>query len=157
MTHYIVFSLLLLASSVYAFWRGGAPERIGAAILLGGVILTAIVMPPALRRYDAIQWPVFSVDAGALVALLALAMFSKRYWPLWLTAIQMLQVLSHFSRLLPGVIALVYAMASSLLMYPSVAVLVIATWRHRRRLRTFGTDASWLTFSRLSRLENRIK
>lgn len=157
MTHYIVFSALLLVSSAYAFWRGGAPERIGAAILLGGVLLTALVIPPAPRRYDAIQWPVFFVDAGALIALLALAMLSKRYWPLWLTAIQILQVLSHFSRLLPGVISLVYAMATSLLMYPSVALLVIATWRHRRRLKIYGTDDSWQPFSRLSHLENRIR
>ena len=55
MTRQILFLALLLLSSAYAFIKGGQPERIGAATLLGGASLTVFVASPFGIRFQGVE------------------------------------------------------------------------------------------------------
>jgi hypothetical protein len=102
-----------------------------------------LAMAPTAAHFEHIAWGVLIVDVIMLAAVLALALSSTRYWPLWMAALQLLQVMSHFSRMLPGMIALTYAIAMSLIGYPIALLLAIAAWRHRQRTRMLGPESSW--------------
>ncbi|PXA86345.1 hypothetical protein DMC47_34905 [Nostoc sp. 3335mG] len=143
MPHYIAFVILLLGSVSYAFWKGGAPERVAAAILMAGVVLSSTALALDPHRYATVQWGVAAVDAAVLAGFLSVALLSTRYWPMWLAALQIIQFSSDFSKLLPGVAALTYAMASSLIGYPVALIIVVATVRHRMRTARFGLQPSW--------------
>lgn len=138
----LFFYFCLLACCTYALWRGGAAERIGAGIFIAGFILTGVASwRPNFRSIDV---GIFTVDTLMMVAFLILATRSTRYWPIWMAALQAVQVAGHFSRLADqAMIPWVYAVAQALWSYPMMALLILATWRHHRRLKAFGTDSSW--------------
>jgi hypothetical protein len=139
----MAFLLLFLGSVSYALWKGGAPERVAAAILLAGVVLTATTQAFDTHRYATVQWGAAMVDVGVLIGFLSVALLSTRYWPMWLAALQIIQLCSDFAKLLPGVAALTYAMASSLIGYPVALLIIAATVRHRMRTARFGLQPSW--------------
>ena len=143
MPHYVIFPILLTGCMAYALWKGGPPERVAAAVLLGGVILTIVAQLFETNRYASVQWGVAVVDAGVLAGFLSVALLSTRYWPMWLAALQIIQFCSDFAKLLPGVADLTYAMASSLIGYPVALILAVATARHRMRTTRFGAQPSW--------------
>ena len=143
MPHYVIFPILLTGSMAYALWKGGAPERIAAAVLFAGVILTIVAQLFDTNRYATVQWGAAAVDAGVLAGFLSVALLSTRYWPMWLTALQIIQFCSDFAKLLPGVAELTYAMASSLIGYPLILIIVVATMRHRMRTAQYGLQPAW--------------
>jgi hypothetical protein len=150
MSHYQLFPLLLIGCLAYAFALGGAPERLGALIMLLGTLATFLVARPAAMRFSHIEWGIAAVDVTALVAFLVLALVTTRHWPQWIAALQILQVASHFAATGPGTIRLVYAMAIALLAYPMLALIAAGTTRHWLRRRANGTDPSWRRLSRRS-------
>ena len=139
----MVFEILFVGSVSYALWKGGAPERVAAAILLLGVVLTSTSQAFDTHRFATVQWGVAVVDAAVLAGFLSVALLSTRYWPMWLAALQIIQFCSDFAKLLPGVAALTYAMASSLIGYPIALIIIAATVRHRMRTARFGLQPSW--------------
>jgi hypothetical protein len=143
MPHYMAFLILFLGSMAYALWKGGAPERIAAGVTLAGVILTGIAQMHEAHRYATVQWGVAMADLFILTGFLAVALLSTRYWPMWLAALQIIQLCSDFAKLLPGVVELTYAMASSLIGYPVALIIAVATVRHRMRTARFGLQPSW--------------
>lgn len=139
-----VFDLLLLANCVYALLRGGAPERLVAATFLVGDLLSAAAVLNHSGRYVGEEYGLFATDVLILVVLVAVALLSTRWWPLFVAALQLNGVLVHLvhltaPRTLPGA----YLNASALWAYPMLFILAIATWRHRRRLASTGKDPSW--------------
>jgi hypothetical protein len=94
----LLFAILLFACFFYALARGGWPERIGSFVLIAGSFLTLAVNSPLQQRYASVEIGILVVDVGVLLAFLALALLTDRYWPLWTTALQLLVVLAHLAR-----------------------------------------------------------
>ena len=143
MTRMLVFNLLYVATCVYALWKGGAPERIGAAILIADFQLSHWVIAPFVSRYGAVEWAMMGVDLSACLGLYAMSLFTARYWPMWVTAFQGVVVLSHIAGSRPDVIPWAYGNSVALWAYVLLALLALATWRHRRRLARYGIDPAW--------------
>jgi hypothetical protein len=145
MAHILIYWTLLISVCGYAMLRGGAPERWVAAILILGTILTNLAGrwtgDPFLRFHPA----AFAVDLAALIAFMVIAERSTRYWPLWVAALQIWQVASHFVTWLPGIFGLVYSLALTFWAYPMLLILAAGTWRHDMRVRRLGSDHSWST------------
>jgi hypothetical protein len=142
------FYTLLLLSCLYAAVRGGAPERIGAAIYIVSAVLTTFALSAIPNRFYSLEVGALMVDTAMLVALAALALRADRFWPLWVTALQAIGTAAHAVKLADPTIHFVgYAFAMAFWSYPMLLVLVLGTWCHRRRLAREGADRPWSSSS----------
>jgi hypothetical protein len=131
-------------------WKGGAPERIASATLLIAATLSLFVRQPVATQFQSIETGVFIVDLGLLGVMVALAILSERFWPLWMAAMAAIAALTHVSMLLKlDLMAWAYWRSQALWSYPMQLLLALATWRHQSRLKRFGVDRCWRpSFSR---------
>jgi len=148
MVKLIVFYLLLLVCCGYALLRGGAPERIGAAIYAIGTALTVLTYRAWAQRFGAVEVGIMALDLATTVALLVLALRARRWWPLWVTALQAVSTVGHLAKLAdPQMIRWAYAFLLGIWSYPILAIIAFGTFNHQRRLKRFGSDPSWSSFS----------
>ena len=149
MLHHLLFYGLFSASSLYALIRGGAPERLVAAVMIVGVALTPIVLNPASTRFYGVEAGLFTLDLLILLAFTAIALKANRFWPMGMVVFHGMSVLGHFLKLGdPRLIRTAYLVMLALWIYPQLLLLVLGTWRHRVRLKATGVDPSWRTSSR---------
>ncbi len=149
MVRWLAFNLLLFGCCGYALRRGGPPERLGGLIFLLAAALTVLGASPFGIRFQHVELGILLVDAAVLYAFIVLAIRSERFWPIWVAGLQTVEVFTHFARLVtPGIIPPAYGEAVALWSYPTLVLLAIGTWRHRRRLERFGADNPWKNASR---------
>lgn len=140
----IFFYVLLLVCCGYALLRGGAPERIGAAIYAVGTGLTVVALQEAAIRYGSVEVGALIVDMAALIAFLVLALRARRFWPLWIAALQAVGTAGHLAKLAdPELMRWAYAFLLGIWSYPMLLLLAIGTYNHQQRLRRFGSDPAW--------------
>lgn len=139
------YAILALCCS-YAWIKGGAPERIGAAIFALASILTTAVI--SAGRFGSLEVGVLAVDSAMLLALLALALRAERFWPLWVIGLHLIGTAGHAVKAVdPHVIPRAYVFALAFWAYPMLILLVVGTWNHQKRLAKYGVDKSWSNFS----------
>lgn len=140
----ILFLAFLLVALAYAARRGGAPERVMAAIAL-----TMVVADAVLHRFVPIEFATLdtghlAIDLFGASSTVLLALCAHRFWPMFAAVLHLLPLLAHSSRLLDVTLHpaayLTMQVAASWLVPP---LLILATWRHQRRLRQGGSDRSW--------------
>jgi hypothetical protein len=130
----ILFWLLLVLSCGYALWRGRKYERIAALVFLAATILSILGHSPLRIRYVEIETTDLIVDSAVLVAVLAIALASDRFWPLWAAGLQLVDSMSHLMRAIDSdILPAVYGAAERFWSYPILAVLLIGAWRQHRR------------------------
>jgi hypothetical protein len=130
----LIFLVFLLACLAHAFLRGGTAEKLGASVLVAGSFATVGAYSPAAARFAHIETMAFAVDVAVLLAYVALALFTDRYWPIWTTALQLIGVLAHLARLLdPAMVRHGYAFLLALWGYPMLITIAIGTWSYSRR------------------------
>lgn len=126
---------LLLAVTIFAFARGRLDERYAAMICLFASVATIVVAAPLSRRFTGIEAGVLVVDMAALFAFTALALMSKRFWPLWVAGFQLTSTFAHALKAIQfDLLPQVYAAAERFWVYPIFLAIVIGTWRSHRRL-----------------------
>lgn len=136
--------------SVAALRWGGGPERWCAA----GIVF----MLPADRLYHLIfgegssyrtvDVGHFIIDAIAAVVLFTTALRANRRYPLWLAALQMLSLTSHFARMASETMGLVaYGLLGFSPFYLQIAILLIGIELHRRRSLIRPRYPAWLNVS----------
>ncbi len=134
---YYFFWALLLLTFAYALWRGRGDEKIAAGVALLATVATQFVMLPPALRYSGLQTGLVAIVIAVLAAFVAIALRSKRFWPLWVAGLQLTNSMSHLMKgietdLLPQA----YAAAAVFWSYPILIILAVGTWRgHRRRMR----------------------
>jgi len=130
----LLFIAVLFGSCSYAAWFGGWPERAGAAIMVTAAILSVIAATSFYPGWKSPETGIFVVDVLMLGALINLALYSDRYWPLWVTSFHLIAVTIHLASLVDrSVAALAYANAAEFWAYPMLVILAAGTWNHRRR------------------------
>jgi len=131
--HAILFTVLLFSTCGYAIARGSADARIVGAVC----ILASFASYALVSRYTSIELGVFTVDLLTLIAFTVVALGSDRFWPLWVSGLQLTAIFSHIikgvqSDLLPTA----YAAALHFWSYPILIILAVGTWRaHQRSLK----------------------
>jgi hypothetical protein len=96
----ITLTATALSLAVYfaAVWRGGGPERAGAAILFGTFLMDEIYHMAAGAHQFLIFDPVeLAIDLFSLAAFSALAVRANRFWPMVLAALQLMAVVGHLA------------------------------------------------------------
>lgn len=139
---YIIFWALLLATFVYALWRGRGDEKIAAGVALLATIATQFVMPPQPMRYAGLQFGLVTIDIAVLVTFVAIALQSERFWPLWVAGLQLTNSMSHLMKgieteLLPQA----YAAAAVFWSYPILLTIMAGTWRSHQQSRRESAGA----------------
>jgi hypothetical protein len=93
--------------------------------------LTEWAIPPVDIRFRHVELPVLFIDLTVFAVFFGVALFSRKFWPLWITAMQGVAILAHFSPLVL-VVPRAYWLAIGLWSWPMMALLGVATHRHHR-------------------------
>jgi hypothetical protein len=135
---------LLFVVLVYAFVRGGGPERSVAAVLTTTLVINLLALsitPPTLSSIDYVP---FFLDSASLVVFIAIALAARRFWPLCVASLQCLALMAHFTRMMDvDIHPVAYGTMQVASSYPLLLVLALGTFLHQRRLRSNGSDPSW--------------
>lgn len=141
----VLFYVVMIATLVLAWAKGGAPERIGAGLVIATVLIQFVFhafLPPRLATVDMVS---LLVDSMMLVGFGWLAIKARRVWPIWATACQLVSVASHSARYFSVEIdPIVYADMKSAPTLLAIIALAIGTIIHDRRLKRFGSDPAWM-------------
>lgn len=133
----VIFLSVAIPTCIFAARRGGAPERIAAALVCLATIASTLVQPITWAH---VVQPLLAIDVTMLAALVVLALFADRYWPLYFAAVQLLTVGVHGVRAYDtSILPEVYARLAGELAYVALAILAAGTWRHVRR----GPEPDW--------------
>lgn len=139
-----IFYVVLIAALGYVLRRGGAPERIVAALFVVAAVATSIVPFDYKSTFHILNWGVLAVDLTLFACLLLVALRANRFWPIWLAAFQLVELGIHGVRAYDANLwAIVYGRAIGLIAYPMMLLLVIGTNRHRQRVMMSGAESAW--------------
>ena len=131
----ILFWPLLILTCGYALYRGGRYERIVALVCFAATVVSMNIHP-LQGRYANVDTGELFVDSAVLLAFVAVALQSDRFWPLWLAGLQLTSSSAHFLKAIePDLIPHAYAAAVRFWSYPMLLILAVGTWRHARRMR----------------------
>lgn len=123
-----------VAVALFAFLKGDEPERIGAGSYVFLWFASLLIQNDSVI-YN-LQWSIFALDLVMLVILAALTWKSRRAWPVWATALQLLAVASHimvFIDLRPSLSAFYTVLnIASYGVLLSIAIGTFWAWQERR-------------------------
>jgi hypothetical protein len=129
-----IFLGLLLLTCGYALWRGRTYERMAALVCIGATAISVLLHTPVAERYHGIELGDLLVDSAVLVAFVAIALRSDRFWPLWIAGLQLTLSMSHlFKAIEPDLLPRAYAVAERFWSYPILVIVFIGAWRQHRR------------------------
>jgi len=127
----ILYNALLIGACGYAWLRGRADERIAAATCLIATIASFALMTQL--RYSEVEFGVLAVDLATLGVFVAVALRSERFWPLWVSGLQLTSSVTHLLKLVePSLMPFAYSAAEAVWSYPILIIIAVATWRVRR-------------------------
>lgn len=130
MVRLIIFNVLLLGSCGYALLRGTRDAQIVAVVTLVASFASYFLV----SRYTGVEVGVLVVDILVLLAFGAVALQSDRFWPLWITGLQLTTSFGHALRAWEDqMVPIAYAVALRSWSYPIQIILIIAVWRSLRR------------------------
>lgn len=130
----MLFWLLLLVSCGYALWRGRKYERIAALVFVTATIVSIIGQSLLPVYYVKVQTSDLVVDSAVLVAVIAIALVSDRFWPLWVAGLQLVDSMSHLMKAVDAdLLPTVYGAAERFWSYPILLILLIGAWRQNHR------------------------
>jgi hypothetical protein len=119
------------ASCIYAMARGGRSERIVGLAFLICAGLSQLAMSSPGMRFRHVELRVLFIDLTLFAIFFGVALFSRKFWPLWMTAMQGVAILSHFAPLIL-VLPRAYGAAIALWSWPMMVLLAIVTYRHHQ-------------------------
>ena len=134
MIRLIIFNLLLFGTFGYALLRGRADERLTATVCVIASMASLVLLGPVRLRYSDMEIGVLLVDVSTLAAFTYVALRSDRFWPLWISGLQLTTSIAHLLKALqPDLVPIAYAAAGRLWSYPILIIIAVGTWRGHRR------------------------
>jgi hypothetical protein len=115
------------SACAYALWRGGKAEKSAGALLL----LDWYATPILENQHDLshAQVSIFALDAVVAIVLFLIALRSNRFWPLWVSAFQILELVMHLAMLVDHrVRPIAYFIGVEISSYLILLALAIGTW-----------------------------
>lgn len=145
------FNLVSMALLVLAVLRWGAgPERVCVAMIvfmnLGDRLYHAVIDRGTL--YASVDLGHLFIDVVAAALFIGVALRANRVYPLWLSAFQLVSVISHFAREMDTkLVTFAYGLMTYAPYYFILLILTGGLWMHARRVRHYGPYPSWRTSS----------
>lgn len=139
---------LAAGGCTYAIRCGGEPERwIGIIILMGVVVDQPLhqLLPVRYMRVDPTH---LLIDSISFIAFLAVSLRANRFWPLWMSAFQLLSFGAHLAKAMNlSIHPVVYAAMTVAWSYGMLILLIGATRFHQRLCARGEMRRSWSNFS----------
>jgi len=133
MTKYFFWTILLITCG-YALWRGRKYEQLSALVFITASVASVVARAAVNERYLAVARSDLVIDSLVLIALVAIALRSDRFWPLWAAGLQLTISMSHgLKAIQPDLLPLAYAAAERFWSYPTLIILFVGAWRQHRR------------------------
>ena len=127
----ITFLMLLAGSAAFAFWKGDYSLRLVASIVVVGSILSALAQRQAPDAWHYGELGTLLIDISMLAAFGAIMFSSNRFWPIWMTAAQLLTVVAHFGPIFRhSHIAIPFAISEQIWSWFILVQLLVATALH---------------------------
>lgn len=150
----IAFNVALLFICAYLWRSGGRTGRWGVLIVLAATVLTVIAGFVG-AKFDKIEPLLFAADALVLCGMVALAIFSRRRWPIWASAMQLNCVAGHIvAAIAPVTVAKVYYAMETAWALPVLLAMVGGTALDRRFNRRMALAAGGVLSGDLDRLHD---
>lgn len=139
MPRFVFYTILLLSVCGYAFWRGRSDERLAAAVCLIASLASLALLGPDHLRYSGVEVGVLAVDLFTFLAFIYVALRSDRFWPLWISGLQLTTSFGHVLKAIDAhFVPFAYGAALRIWSYPILIILAVAVWRGERRMRSAG-------------------
>jgi hypothetical protein len=136
----IIYHLILASICGYALWRGKFDERVTAIVCLVATLATRLALSPTAQRYSSLEEGVLIVDSITFLAFVYVALRSDRFWPLWVSGLQLTTTLAHFMKAIDAsLFPQAYAAAGRFWGYPILLILAIGA--HRTSVRSKQSSA----------------
>jgi hypothetical protein len=133
--------LALILSTGLALWRGRWPERIGAMAMIIAWIASAALHDASQLRGP--QSVIMAIDIMLFLVLLAIALKSDRWWPMWACAFHGLSVVLALAMLAdPRVWSRAGFIASGVFSYLTMLALFLGALARKPRAEAGPTDAA---------------
>lgn len=130
MIRLIIFYSLLFGSCGYALLKGTRDAQVVAVVTLVATFASHFLV----SRYTGVEVGVLAVDIAVLLVFAAVALSSDRFWPLWITGLQLTTTFGHALRALEDqMVPIAYAVSLRFWSYPIQIILIAAVWRSQRR------------------------
>lgn len=131
---YILATIFQYGTILAALTVGGREERIVGAALLVNTVGSILTVRSAWAEPE---YVVLALDVALLLLLVLIAMKTRRWWPLWCAAFELLIVVTHVAIMVdPTVRARSYATGSIIWSNVVLATLAVATWGASQRKRS---------------------
>jgi hypothetical protein len=135
MDRVLIFRLLMYGVCFYALVRGRTDARIVAIVFLVGNFATLALRSPLAQSYSSVESGIFLVDVICFLAFTYAALISDRFWPLWVSGLQLTTSFGHVLKAIDSsLLPIAYAAALRFWSYPILIILAVGVWRSRRRL-----------------------
>jgi hypothetical protein len=135
-SHKYIFWALLIVTCGYALWRGRKFEQLSALVCIFASIVSVAARAWSQDHFG-VQGSDMAIDTLVLIAFVAIALRSDRFWPLWAAGLQLTISMSHlFKAIQPDLMPLAYAAAERFWSYPTLVIIAVGAWRQHRRMRT---------------------
>jgi len=129
----ILYNGLLITACGYAWLRGRSDERIAAAVCFAASFASLLFL--TRLRFSEIEIGILIVDLIVLGAFVAVALRSERFWPLWVSGLQLTTNFGHIMKMIDShLLPFAYAAALRFWGYPILIILAVGVWRGQRRL-----------------------
>lgn len=140
----LIATALSLAVYFAAVWRGGGPERGGAAILFAAFLVDEIYhMAAGPHQFEVFDPVELSIDLFSLAAFAALSVRANRLWPILAAALQLMAVVGHFSALSGAGMQRAYWAMTEPPVLLSVITILVGLVAHLLRQRRLGSYPDW--------------
>lgn len=128
-----LFRTLLFSVVVYALMRGGRDERAVAWMCVAGTLATILAISPLGDRFQHLELGVALIDVVVFAGFTAVAITSQRFWPLWISGLQLTTILGHSLKAVDSsLIPQAYGAALNFWGYPILIILAVGTFRTHR-------------------------
>lgn len=121
----LLYDLVLLAACIAAFTRGGPAEKTGALVMLTSTAITFMMAGKVDLLFAAVSLRLVLIDAITFIAFVLITLRSRKFWPLWASALQLLTVFANFAPLLQVRLkGLAYALNEQIWAWPILAIIL---------------------------------
>ncbi len=131
----IIFWILLFLVCACAALRGRSDERLAAGACAVATGLTHFVVGPLKLQYATVETGLVALDAAMLLTFVVIALRSSRFWPLWVTGLQLTMSMAHLLKAIEiDLMPRAYAAAVVFWSYPILIIILVASLRTGRHL-----------------------